>query len=184
MRLKKFAMLLPVLFCIYLCGCSTLVKLYADQRSEDTDYESGSIEVTNSLGEKYTVDYYETGGFPTRRMTVKIYQTNVLISNSSVKFELCYIPNQILYLFTDGGKDYYYIAGNYYYDSNKTKVFWANIVTRDFWGNDTSISLDPSSERCVSLSKTLRKNIKRDELIKMFDKCEFNYDKIISVYDL
>lgn len=185
MCFKKCAMLLLVLFCICLCGCSALAELYEAQRSESADYESGSIEVTNSHGEKYTVEYYERGGFPSHRMTVKIYQTNVLISNFSTRYRHGNIPNQIMYLFNDGGKDYYYVAANYYHDSGKANSFWDMIVIRDFWGNERSdIALDPSLEACVSLSKTLRKNIKRDELIGMFNKCGFNYNKIISVYDL
>ena len=189
MRFKKCAVLLLVLFCVCLCGCSALAELYEAQRSEAADYESGSIDATNPLGEKYTVEYHETGGFPSHGMTVKIYRSVFLISDYSTKFAHSNIPNQIMYLFNDRGKYYYYVAANYWYDSyygsGKTNFFRAKIVIHDTNNNETSnITLDPTSEICVSLSKTLRKNIKRDELIKMFDKCGFNYDKIISVYDL
>ena len=185
MRIKKFAMLSLVLFCICFCGCSTMVKFYADQMSAAADYESGSIEVTNSLGEKYTVEYNETGGFPSHGMTVKIYRAGFVINNFSTKFAYSNIPNQIVYLFSDGRKDYYYAAGNYRYDSGKANHFWAKIVVHDIWGNERSeISLDPSSEMCVSFSKKLRKKINRNVLIKRFEKCGFDSEKILSVYDL
>lgn len=188
--LKMFSMVFLVICCAFSCGCSDLISFYADlkkqEESEAMNYESGSSDVTNSLGETYTVKYAETDGFPSHRMYVKIYRSGLLISDFRVEFEHHNIPNQIMYLFNDSGKDYYYAAAYYKFIdayNESSESLWDFIIIVEDNGN-SRIDLNPTSTSSRSLSKTLHSNLERDYLINRFNECGYDSKNILSVYDL
>lgn len=187
--IKNFLILLIVLMCLVLCGCSELESLYDGLQSETKEYEHGTSIVTNSLGETYTIEYTESFGFPSQSMTIQIYQTDELIIEYSSKYEQRFIPNQVVHLFKDDEINYYYVAANYNFldPLYKESVDYLGdfiVLHSDKNYNKTRITLDITDESNKSLSKILRDNIERTDLIKKFDECGFNSKNIIDVYDI
>ena len=195
--MRRILFTLPIMsLCLCLCGCgffTALNEMYEDYsstvESEAQNYVKGEMNLTNELGESYTIKYKEYFGFPDRLMTVDISNNRNLI-HLDCELKNGLIPNEILYLFSENLVEYYYAAGNYGYYWNGDKPFHF-IFTADsmiqkgerlYFDERTDVS-EYAHKNNSELSETLRCNITRTELVEKFRACGYDDTFILKVYD-
>lgn len=186
--------LLIISLCLCLCGCgffSVLNEMHEDYTStmeaEAQNYVKGEKNVTNALGESYTVKYEEHFGFPDQLMAVDISNNRALI-HLDCELKRGLVPSELVYLFSDNSIEYYYAAGNYF---GRTREQFHFIFTADnlsqkgeelFFDERTDLSELAHNDNS-KLAETLRRNITRTELMEKFRACGYDDTFILKVYD-
>lgn len=182
---KVLFLLLIMSLCLCLSGCgffTTLNEMYeyhtSTMEAEAQNYVKGEENVTNELGESYTIKYKEYFGFPDMGMTVEISADRPLIKYD-LDFGLDSVPDRVMYLFDDGSLDYYY-AGD-----KRDFIFVYDRLTQrgDMLRFFEKPRTDSMCEDNISLSKTFQRNIKRSELTEKFRVCGYDDTFILKVYD-
>lgn len=167
---------------LLLSSCDYNIEFSNLEYISDIDHLENIVEITNNLGEQYSVEYEERNGFPSQQMKINIFKSEERIISYGSKFDKNYIPKKILYLFTDNDYDYYYIANNY--NDNIVKY---NKTSFELY-NPVVINVDYPEmkyvDRHILLSETMQKNIDRQELIDKFQACEYDDKYILELYDL
>lgn len=179
-KISKFIFSISIMF--LLSSCDYNIEFSNFEYISDIEHLENIVEVSNNLGEQYRVEYEERNGFPSQRMKINVYKSEEFIINYNPKFDKDYIPNKILYLFSDSDYDYYYIANNY--NENIVKYNKKNYERY----NPVIINVDYCEmeyvDRHITFSETMRKNIDRQELIDKFQACEYDDKYILALYDL
>ena len=177
---KLIASVFAILTTILLSSCN-YNEFSNIEYVSNTEHLENVIEITNKLNEQYSVEYEERNGFPSQRMKINIFESDKLIISYWSKFDSNYIPNKILYLFTDNNYDYCFIANdtheyivrcvidNERYDPLIIDVDWTEVEYMDSY---------------TALSETMQRNIDESELIERFEICDYDYDAIIKLYNL
>lgn len=163
---------------ILMTGCD---YNYNDVSSEN--FATEIIEITNTLEEKYRVEYVERNGFPDQQMNVKIYNVDQCIADYTTECENKYVPNKILYLFSSDNCEYYFLS-----NENADYVFWYNKSTVVTKNNIIIINAENSkmkkSDKYVELSKEMQQHIDKETLSNKFEICEYDSTDIMSLYEL
>ncbi len=180
--------------CLCLCGCGffTAVNEMYDEysstmESEAQNYVKGEKNVTNALGESYTIKYEEHFGFPDQLMTVDISNDRKLIRlDCELKHGL--VPDEIVYLFSENSIEYFYVAGNYFRHTREQFhfIFTADSSTQKgeelFFDEHADLS-ELSHQNNSALAETLSRNITRTELAEKFRACGYDASFVLKVYD-
>ena len=176
---------------LVLCFLSTLLLTSCGlcEGTSNFNYESVpsnpkyKIEIANDLGEQYIVEYEKYNGFPNKRMKIKIFESEKLIISYWSEFNDNYIPNEILYLFTENNCEYYFVANAV----NDFVVLFGNEIFESH-GNQLFINVDYSEIKSISdyltLSQKIRDNVDKELLIDKFKTCNYDDSDIIKLYDL
>ena len=176
---------------LVLCFLSTLLLTSCGLWKETSNFNYESvpsnpkykIEITNDLGEQYIVEYEQYNGFPNKRMKIKIFESEKLIITYWSEFNDNYIPNEILYLFTENNCEYYFVANAV----NDFVVLFGNEIFESH-GNQLFINVDYSEIKSTSdyltLSQKVRDNVDKELLIDKFKTCNYDDSDIIKLYDL
>lgn len=167
---------------LLLSSCDYNIEFSNFEYISDIEHLENIVEVTNNLGEQYRIEYEKRNGFPSMRMDIKIYKSEELIIKYGSNYDANYIPQKILYLFTDDNYDYYFISD--YFHESITKSINAKNGLCDPETIDVDWSERKNIEYYISLSKTMQKNIDRQELIDKFQACEYDDKYILELYDL
>lgn len=171
---------------------------------EVTEYPVESYEVSNVVDGIYTVEYQERTGFPDQNVDIKIRKSNNIISkyNTKLKYDYQY-PDKILYLFEYENGDFYYIEGRsgglptksdepfccIVYDGDNDKLhalmegnykFQVNIDA--YYDKDGNID-EYWHEKLNDISEILQENITEQEIIDIFNRCEYDSTYILEIYN-
>lgn len=162
------------------CGlCKEISNSNCESVSSNTKYKIG---ITNDLGEQYIVEYEKYNGFPNKRMKIKIFESEKLIISYWSEFNDNYIPNEILYLFTENNCEYYFVADTV----NDFVVLFGNEIFESH-GNQLFINVDYSEIKSTSdyltLSQKIRDNVNKEELVDKFKTCNYDDSNIVKLYD-
>lgn len=180
-KIAKFIFTITIVFLLPSCDYN-IIEFSNPEYISDIEHLENIVEVSNNLGEQYIVEYEKRNGFPSQRMKINIFKSEELIINYNPKFDQNYIPNRILYLFTDDNFEYYYIANNF--NENIVKY---NITSIELY-TPVVINVNYSEMKYVdwhiSISETMQKNIDRQELIDKFQTCDYDDKYILELYDL
>lgn len=168
---------------LLLTSCDYNIEFSNIEYISDIEHLENIVEVTNNLGEQYRIEYEKRNGFPSMRMDIKIFKSEEFIINYWTKYDGNYIPNKILYLFTDDYYYDYYFISDYFHESI-TKSINAKNELCDPETIDVDWSEMKNIEYYISMSKTMQKNIDRQELIDKFKTCEYDDKYILELYDL
>lgn len=161
-----------------LTGCG-----YNYDNISSENFVTETIEITNNLDERYRVEYIEKNGFPDQQMYVKIYNAEQCIADYATEYENRNIPNKILYLFSTGNCDYFFLS-----NGNADYIFWYNMSTITTKNNIIIISVENSkmreADKYVELSKEMQRHIDKQTLSNKFKNCEYDSTDIMSLYEL
>lgn len=153
---------------------------------EAQNYVKGEKNVTNELGESYTIKYEDYFGFPDQLMAVDISNNRRLI-RLDCELKHGFVPNEMVYLFSENSTEYYFAAGNYF---GRTREQFHFIFTADsmfqkgetlFFDERTDLSESAHNDNS-ELAETLWHNITRTELMEKFRACGYDDTFILKVY--
>ena len=170
-------------FVFLLSSCDYYNEMSNLEYISDIEHLENIVEFTNNLGEQYRVEYEERNGFPSQQMKINIFKSEEHIISYWSKFGENYIPQKMLYLFTNKESDYYFVANEFNYF---IFIFGSEIL--ESHGNQIQINVNYSDIKSIDdyivLSKIMQKNIDRQELIDKFQACEYDDKYILELYDL
>ncbi len=137
-------------------------------------------EISNNT-DKYTVKYKIRDGMPDDIINFQIYHEDNIILNYSTDYKNKCFPNKLLYLFSHENADYYYMSTDLYeyiFVSSEIKN-GDNLMGIDVIHNDK----DAYNEEYKTISNIMKDKLDKKDLIDMFQKNGYSYDKIIGLYD-
>ncbi|MDE5754083.1 MAG: hypothetical protein K2H89_06040 [Oscillospiraceae bacterium] len=187
---KFFKISLMIILLLASTSCRATDYEFVDHRDGyENGYQTESYSLENNLDESYTIEYTEKLGIPDNSVKVVIYYSGEKIANYNpcdYKNFSEFKPQELLYLCSDEKNSLYYIGceitnyisicGDNDFGFNHNKID----INRDIVNNKDSAN----RENYLELSKILRSNMKASELMNKFEKCNYNYDDIINLYNL
>lgn len=141
-----------LLICFALCGCSSKVSPELNEIIDE-----GTREVSNSLGENYTVKYEVKYGLHHDGLRVSIFSDNFMIAHYSGRSDKLTVPEKIVKL----SESCYYFSG----DTDEGVIDGGALVSDD------------------KISETLRNKITRKELAEKLGSCGYSAENILKSYD-
>lgn len=164
--------------------CGIMNEVSAEQQN----FQPKSYTLENNLNESYTIEYTEVIGFPDNSVKVEIYCSGEKIAYynpcdyknfdknkpTSLLFLCENDKNSLYYVGCDTG-DYIFICGNNHFNLNYDNI----IINKDIVNDKESVHRDIYLE----LSEMLN-HVELSELKEKFEKCGYNYDNIVNLYNL
>ena len=149
---KLFKLIAAVLLiCFSLCGCSDT------SAGLNEIIDVGTQEVSNFLGENYTVKYEVKSGLHHDGLSVSVFSGDIMIAQYSGRSDRLAVPEKIVKL----DEDCYYFSG----DKDEGILVGGSLVSGD------------------ELSETLRANITRGELAEKLESCGYSAENMLKCYD-
>lgn len=175
MSLRRAAVFLITLFCLFLSGCGL------------QDYPTYTYELTNGIGEKYLINYCEQTDYPENVTRVKIFREKDKISDySGGAYTGCdsYIPSQIMFLGNADRVDYYYMRsqiGEYIVADGLADLklnFNMMLLSRS-----VSDMTDTEKNTYKKLSENIRGAVNAETVQKRFSDCGYNSSVFMAFYN-
>ena len=191
--MKKFFSIFLIIFLLststYSCNIVDEVLGNIDENlSNQEEYTIESYSLKNNLNETYTIKYKEVIGFPDNRVDVKIYDSEEQIAwyapcdyKNFDKIK----PQRIMFLYGNDKNKLYYVGTDsrdyiFIYGSNNLKLNDDNInISKELVNDEENIDRN----RYIKLSEMLN-NVELSKLKERFEKCGYNYDNIVNLYNM
>lgn len=191
------------IFALLIC-LSMLTACEYDEYFESSEYPVENYEISNAVDGIYIVEYQERTGFPDQSVDIKIRKSNNIISEYSTKLKYDYqYPDKILYLFEYENGDFYYTEGRsggystksgepfccIVYDGDNDKLYdlmswkYRLQVNIDAYYDEEDNIDEYWQEKLNGISEILQKNITEQEIIDVFDRCEYDSTYILEIYN-
>ncbi|MDE7099391.1 MAG: hypothetical protein K2O60_09620 [Ruminococcus sp.] len=199
--MKKLFALLICLFMLTSCGATKSFLEENETFFESPDYPIVTYEIENVVDGVYNVAWQNSTGFPDTNLNVEIKKDDRVIYKYSCdeKGDKSR-PEKVVHLFEYDGGDIYYVQNNTPspYGSNVSKplcfVVYDGENVPDFMDNNNSIcinNIDNSgignseswSKKFESASEFLHENITEQEIVDIFDKCRYDDQYILKIYN-
>ncbi|MDE6796810.1 MAG: hypothetical protein K2J36_02185 [Ruminococcus sp.] len=193
------------------CGKIEMILETTEKFLEEThtDYPVVTYEIENIVDGKYTVVYKLRTGFPDMNVDVEIQKSYDVIYKYSSDWDgpinipedisvwnTCVtLPEKIVYLFEYDGGDVYYIQNNILLPYGNRiskpmcKIVYDGENVPDCMGNHNDLWVDLNTPYTEHERETIRKtagflheNISEQEIIDIFDKCEYDNHYILDIY--
>ena len=178
-----------VMFAPALSAISVIGNIFFDIIKENTEeaekYVKGENNITNALGESYTVKYKETCGFPDHFLKIEISANSTLLTYSTKFKGLGRVPKRVLHLFRKSGTEYYFAGSDnsefiFAYDTRARRGERLNFDERGYFTGEYAEHILSGN---LEIAETLRRNINRDALREKSRKCGYDDTFVLKVYD-
>lgn len=141
-----------LLICFALCGCSSKASPKLNEIIDE-----GAQEVSNSLGENYTVEYEVRSGLHHDGLRVSVFSDDLMIAHYSGRAGKLDVPERIVRL----GENCYYLSG----DEDEGVFIGGALVPDD------------------KLSEALNEKMTREELAEKLQSCGYPAENMLKCYD-